>query len=170
VGKGANDYLQHTRSVSRQSLVSFGKDDVIIVISKSSTEGTRFLSSHSKKMADPLSKVTGALQAEKIIPDVIPSVHFSPRVLFSVVWPSTATEVMLGNKISKNLVQEEPEIKILPMQGAGGSDVEEVSYVVVMTDPDAPSRADPKFGEWRHWVVRLSLSFIDIHKFWLKIP
>ena len=119
-------------------------------------------------MADPLSKVTSALQAEKIIPDVIPaSVHFSPRVLFSVVWPSTATEVILGNKISKNLVQEEPEIKILPMQGTGGSDVEEVSYVVVMTDPDAPSRADPKFGEWRHWVVRLT--FINIHNFSLKI-
>ena len=55
---------------------------------------------------------------------------------------------MLGNKIPKNLVQEEPEIKILPIHGAGGSDGEEVSYVVVMTDPDAPSRADPKFGEW----------------------
>jgi len=120
-------------------------------------------------MADPLSRVTSALQAERIIPDVIPaSVHFSPRVLFSVVWPSTATEVMLGNKISKNLVQEEPEIKILPMQGAGESSVEEVSYVVVMTDPDAPSRANPKFGEWRHWVVRLS--FIDTHIFSLKIP
>ena len=26
-------------------------------------------------------------------------------------------------------------------------------YTVVMTDPDAPSRADPKFREWRHWVV-----------------
>ena len=112
-------------------------------------------------MTDPLSKVTSALQAEKIIPDVIPaSVHFSPRVLFSVVWPSTSTEVMLGSKIAKSLVQEEPEIKILPMQGAGGSGVEEVSYVVVMTDPDAPSRADPKYGEWRHWVVRLSFYMI----------
>ncbi|KIM37786.1 hypothetical protein M413DRAFT_448296 [Hebeloma cylindrosporum] len=105
-------------------------------------------------MADPLSKVTSALQAEKIIPDVIPAtVHFSPRVLFSVVWPSTGTEVVLGSKIAKNLVQDEPEIKILPMQGSGASEVEEASYVVVMTDPDAPSRADPKYGEWRHWVL-----------------
>jgi len=108
-------------------------------------------------MADPLSKVISALQAEKVIPDVIPaSVQFSPRVLFSVFWPSTGTEVMLGSKIAKNLTQEEPEIKISPMQGAGGDgvDSEEFSYVVVMTDPDAPSRADPKFGQWRHWVVR----------------
>ncbi|KAF8558053.1 PEBP-like protein [Imleria badia] len=22
-----------------------------------------------------------------------------------------------------------------------------------MTDPDAPSRSDPKMGQWRHWVV-----------------
>lgn len=110
-------------------------------------------------MTDPLSKVTSALQAEKVIPDVIPaSANFSPRVLFSAVWPSTGTEAMLGSKIAKNLVQEEPEIKVLPMQGAGGSGLEEVSYVVVMTDPDAPSRADPKLREWRHWVVRLSFS------------
>ncbi|KAG5463824.1 MAG: protein D1, partial [Olpidium bornovanus] len=27
------------------------------------------------------------------------------------------------------------------------------TYTLVMTDPDAPSRKDPKFGEWRHWVV-----------------
>ncbi len=22
-----------------------------------------------------------------------------------------------------------------------------------LSDPDAPSREDPKFGEWRHWLV-----------------
>ena len=119
-------------------------------------------------MADPLSKVTNALQADNVIPDVIPaSVQFSPRVLFSVFWPSTGTEVMLGSRIAKNLTQEEPEIKISPMQGGGGSGVEEFSYVVVMTDPDAPSRADPKFGQWRHWVVCLSL--LHIHNFSLRI-
>jgi len=118
-------------------------------------------------MTDPLSKVTSSLHAEEVIPDVIPaSANFSPTVLFSITWPSTGTEVVLGSKITKDLTQDEPEIKILPMQEAGGLGVDEVSYTVVMTDPDAPSRADPKFGEWRHWVVRLSLSRV---KFSLKI-
>lgn len=26
-------------------------------------------------------------------------------------------------------------------------------YTLVMTDPDAPSRADPKVREWHHWLV-----------------
>lgn len=26
-------------------------------------------------------------------------------------------------------------------------------YTLIMSDPDAPSRADPKFGEWNHWLV-----------------
>ncbi|XP_062510513.1 protein D3-like [Corticium candelabrum] len=26
-------------------------------------------------------------------------------------------------------------------------------YTIVMTDPDAPSRKDPKFREWHHWIV-----------------
>ena len=26
-------------------------------------------------------------------------------------------------------------------------------YTLLMTDPDAPSREDPKFGEWKHWLV-----------------
>lgn len=26
-------------------------------------------------------------------------------------------------------------------------------YTLCMTDPDAPSRQDPKFREWHHWLV-----------------
>ena len=26
-------------------------------------------------------------------------------------------------------------------------------FIIYSTDPDAPSRADPKFGEWHHWLV-----------------
>ncbi|KAF2070232.1 hypothetical protein CYY_008452 [Polysphondylium violaceum] len=26
-------------------------------------------------------------------------------------------------------------------------------YTLIKTDPDAPTRADPKFGEWRHYLV-----------------
>jgi phosphatidylethanolamine-binding protein (PEBP) family uncharacterized protein len=26
-------------------------------------------------------------------------------------------------------------------------------YTVIKTDPDAPSREDPKWGEWLHWIV-----------------
>lgn len=26
-------------------------------------------------------------------------------------------------------------------------------YTIILTDPDAPSRAEPKFREFRHWLV-----------------
>ena len=29
----------------------------------------------------------------------------------------------------------------------------EKDLCVLTVDPDAPSRADPKWGEWRHWLV-----------------
>jgi phosphatidylethanolamine-binding protein (PEBP) family uncharacterized protein len=35
-------------------------------------------------------------------------------------------------------------------------------YTLVMNDPDAPSRADPKNGEWHHWcVVNIPDSHVD---------
>ncbi|KAG0323005.1 hypothetical protein BG000_002750, partial [Podila horticola] len=33
------------------------------------------------------------------------------------------------------------------------SDSPNDKYTLIMTDPDAPSRSNPKFREWRHWVV-----------------
>jgi hypothetical protein len=118
----------------------------------------------AKNMSDPLVKVVNALKAEKVIPDVIPaSVNFLPSVLFHIVWPSNGTEVVLGNKVQRGLTLDEPEIKILPEVAPKEDQVDSthpsnLSYTLVMTDPDAPSRADPKFGEWRHWVVSLDLS------------
>ncbi|KAJ3501537.1 hypothetical protein NLJ89_g9291 [Agrocybe chaxingu] len=107
-------------------------------------------------MSDPLTKVTAALKSEHIIPDVIPeSVKFSPSVLFSITWPLNGTEVVLGDKVERNLTLEEPQIKILPLLAPEGASNkgDEISYTLVMTDPDAPSRADPKYGQWRHWIV-----------------
>ncbi|KAF9477447.1 PEBP-like protein [Pholiota conissans] len=112
-------------------------------------------------MSDPLNKVLAALKTNKIIPDVIPeSANFSPSVLFSIVWPSNGTEVVLGDHILRDLTDDEPEIKILPMAtpkddhtAADSSHSGNISYTLVMTDPDAPSRADPKNGQWRHWVI-----------------
>lgn len=43
----------------------------------------------------------------------------------------------------------------------GYSTKEDVSYTLVMTDPDAPSRDDPKFGPFRHWVVSTQTSHIQ---------
>jgi len=99
-------------------------------------------------MAENVSSLLNALKRDQVIPDVIYK-SFTPSVLFSIVYPGVETG--LGKEILRNHTLPEPTIKIL----SGGG--EDKSFTLVLTDPDAPSRADPKFREWRHWVVCLKL-------------
>ncbi|KAJ4476538.1 PEBP-like protein [Lentinula lateritia] len=108
---------------------------------------------------DPLSAVVTALERESIIPDVIPKTSgFVPTVLFSVIYPG-GIEVVLSTELLRENTLEEPEINFTPMvtsdeiAGDLTSNRGETSYTLVMTDPDAPSRADPKYRQFRHWVI-----------------
>lgn len=92
------------------------------------------------------STIPQALERDQIVPDVINS--FSPSILFSIIFPS-GKEALLGNELLKEDTLEEPDIVFtslnIPAQQASntgeGSDVgKEVSYTLVLTDPDAPSR------------------------------
>lgn len=102
---------------------------------------------HTTTMAENVSTLLNALKHDQVIPDVIPK-SFAPSVLFSIVYPGVETG--LGKEILRNHTLPEPTIKLLSGAGEGAGDK---SFTLVLTDPDAPSRADPKFGEWRHWVV-----------------
>ncbi|KAI9566975.1 PEBP-like protein [Boletus coccyginus] len=100
---------------------------------------------------DPLSVVADVVSEAGIIPDVIPDrTTFTPEALLVVKWP-TGKEATLGNTLTTIDTADEPSVSFTPMQSfAAASDI---GYTLVMTDPDAPSRSDPKMGEWRHWVV-----------------
>ncbi|KAF5376918.1 hypothetical protein D9615_007316 [Tricholomella constricta] len=101
---------------------------------------------------DPLSNVVSSLKREKIIPDVMPP-SFAPSVLFSVVWPN-GSEAVMGNFLSREDTLEEPEVNFVPLIVPDAPKAaQDVTYTLVMTDPDAPSRANPKFGQFRHWVI-----------------
>ncbi|KAL0572054.1 hypothetical protein V5O48_009912 [Marasmius crinis-equi] len=108
-------------------------------------------------MADPLSAVVTALKREQVIPDVIPE-DFNPSVLFSVIYPS-GKEALLSSELTREDTLDEPEINFTPMvvsdEAAGDSTTDggETTYTLVMTDPDAPSRAEPKYRQFRHWVI-----------------
>lgn len=103
-------------------------------------------------MSKSLTAVVNALKSSGAIPDVIPH-NFTPSINFNVFWPSKGNETAIGETLSKESTQEEPEIKILATDGPGATDIN-ATYTMVMTDPDAPSRQDPKWGQFRHWVVR----------------
>jgi len=103
-------------------------------------------------LLDPLNTVRIALADAGIIPDVIPAVPpFLPKALLVVTFP-TGQEALLGNTLTKKDTADEPTVAFTPMQVLDMTD--EPTYTLVMTDPDAPSRHDPKFAQWRHWVVR----------------
>ncbi|KAI0066944.1 PEBP-like protein [Artomyces pyxidatus] len=107
---------------------------------------------------DPMSAVLSTLRRESLIPDVIPE-GFQPSLLFSVVYPN-GKEVLLGNELTVEDTLDEPSIVMTPLNipfeqavSDGSDPTADLSYTLVMLDPDAPTRADPIYREFRHWVV-----------------
>ena len=106
---------------------------------------------YTMPVLDPLSAVATAVKAAGIIPDVIPDkTPFIPEALLDVKWP-TGKEAMLGNTLTTIDTADEPAVSFTPMQSFAAAT--DVGYTLAMTDPDAPSRGDPKMGQWRHWLV-----------------
>ncbi|KIM52170.1 hypothetical protein SCLCIDRAFT_1223980 [Scleroderma citrinum Foug A] len=101
-------------------------------------------------MIDSYSAVVSALTAGDIIPEVI-RLPFNPSARLVVSWPTSDKEASLGNTLTAPETALEPSVAFTPMITQAPYD--EVSYTLVMTDPDAPSRKDPKFAQWRHWLV-----------------
>lgn len=60
--------------------------------------------------------------------------------------------VNLGNEIAPVDVKEQP--KITYKANPDGF------YTLIMTDPDAPSRANPVRREFRHWLVSFTVFFL----------
>ncbi|ELU15110.1 hypothetical protein CAPTEDRAFT_6247 [Capitella teleta] len=77
-----------------------------------------------------------AFTKDAVIPDVIDSI---PAKLL------TFTRFIAFYILSLNQVSACPSVHYEAEDSA--------YYTLIMNDPDAPSRQDPKFGEWHHWLV-----------------
>ncbi|XP_050667757.1 protein D2-like isoform X2 [Leptidea sinapis] len=84
---------------------------------------------------------TSVFEANGIVPDVIPK---APADTVQVSYPSGVT-VSQGNELTPTKVKDVPKV----LYTANPDDF----YTLAMTDPDAPSRKEPKFREWHHWLV-----------------
>ncbi|XP_069691569.1 protein D2-like [Periplaneta americana] len=84
--------------------------------------------------------VAEAMEKNGVVPDVIPS---APPEALEITYG--AAKVNLGSELTPTEVKDVPEVKWDADDGA--------YYVLCMTDPDAPSRTEPKNREWRHWLV-----------------
>lgn len=60
-------------------------------------------------------------------------------------WPSV--QATLGNTL------EPKELKDAPSVSLSGQNNDHAQFVVTLTDPDAPSRQDPKWSEFCHWIA-----------------
>ncbi|XP_048584814.1 protein D3 isoform X2 [Nematostella vectensis] len=91
------------------------------------------------------------MDKHEIAPDVIDSV---PSQEVKLKYGDLA--VNKGNVLTPTQVQNPPTHISWPTeQGA--------FYTLLMTDPDAPRRSDPKFREWHHWLV-VNIPGCDVSK------
>ncbi|KAK7756141.1 hypothetical protein SLS62_001733 [Diatrype stigma] len=74
---------------------------------------------------------------------------FKPTTKLAVSFGGAAKAVDLGNFFRAGECKLPPSISFAAEAGADPS----TSYLLLLTDPDAPTPDDPKFAFWRHWVV-----------------
>lgn len=95
----------------------------------------------------------------EIIPTVIPTV-FEPQVDAHVSWKHE--DASFGNSVKPKKVQDPPHLKLVPKDQAAFNALSSVPLTIVLSDPDAPSRDNPKWSQVCHWIAtNLTLSHPD---------
>lgn len=69
-----------------------------------------------------------------------------PDKLLSISYPESGVKVDSGNELTPTQVKTMPKI-------VWESETPDTYYTLLMTDPDAPNRAEPNFREVRHWLL-----------------
>ncbi|XP_066144601.1 protein D3-like [Euwallacea fornicatus] len=87
------------------------------------------------------STVAKRMEKHGVVPDVISA---APSEIAEVCYPS-GVKVEQGNELTPTQVKDQPAI-------SWGAQTD-AFYTVCMTDPDAPSRKEPTYREWHHWLV-----------------
>jgi phosphatidylethanolamine-binding protein len=93
-----------------------------------------------------------ALQSSSIISDVLDD--FQPTHSLSVTYPRSHESVNLGNDIPVASVSSRPPFEFHAMSVEGGtSGSSNKTFTLILTDPDAKSRDNPKWSEMCHWIL-----------------
>ncbi|KAL0465886.1 phosphatidylethanolamine-binding protein [Neurospora intermedia] len=96
-------------------------------------------------------EVRKALKKAEIIPTVMDD--FVPTLDLKVKW-SHGNKASLGNTLKPKDLQDPPSIRLKDLVASTTClRRSHTSLVVVITDPDAPSRDDPKWSEFCHWIA-----------------
>ncbi|KAL2263555.1 hypothetical protein VTK26DRAFT_6203 [Humicola hyalothermophila] len=94
------------------------------------------------------------LEAE-IIPTVIDD--FTPSLALHAKWPSSHEQASLGNTLKPKDLQDAPTISLPDIHDtsppSSESESQSATYIITLTDPDAPSRTNPTSSEFCHWIA-----------------
>uniref|UniRef100_A0A8D9EX51 OV-16 antigen n=1 Tax=Cacopsylla melanoneura TaxID=428564 RepID=A0A8D9EX51_9HEMI len=88
------------------------------------------------------SAVSESMESNQVVPEVISK---APQDTLKVSYKDGHLTAELGNELKPDDLKEAPQV-------SWKADADSY-YTLVMTDPDAPSRKEPKAREWRHWLV-----------------
>lgn len=88
-----------------------------------------------------MSNIKALFNEQCIVPDVITA---APSEFLEITY-SNSVKVVMGKELTPTQVKNKPTVKWT------AKDTE--YYTLAMIDPDAPSRASPKFREWHHWLL-----------------
>ncbi|KAI4758645.1 PEBP-like protein [Aureobasidium sp. EXF-3400] len=109
---------------------------------------------HQEILTRPAEKdpnaIIAALRQAEIIPDVLNT--FSPLLSITMNWSSTA-ETELGNTLPPFALTHPPDVYSAKIASAYWP--EDIEFVLALTDPDAPSRSDPKWSQVCHMLFTL---------------
>lgn len=81
------------------------------------------------------------MEADGIVPGTLEE---APSAEIAITYPN-GKEVHIGQELTPTEVKDEPKVK---WEGDPNK-----FYTLVMFDPDAPSREDPKVADVKHWLV-----------------
>jgi len=91
-----------------------------------------------------------SLRQAQIIPDVLNT--FSPLLSITANWSSTA-KTQLGNTLPPSALTHPPDLYADKVASAYLPS--DITFVLALTDPDAPSRNNPKWSQVCHWLGSL---------------
>lgn len=86
-------------------------------------------------------QIQKTMEKAQIVPEVIP---VAPTEVANVAYPS-GCKALNGNVLKPVQVKDVPKVEWNADAAA--------LYTLCLTDPDAPSRKEPTYREWHHWLV-----------------
>ncbi|KAL8795571.1 MAG: hypothetical protein Q9195_001992 [Heterodermia aff. obscurata] len=93
-----------------------------------------------------------SLKKADVIPDVLAH-SFKPSFSLLLSYPSTHDHVFLGNVLPPANVSSKPIFEIHSLSPNPTPTQKNATYTLVLTDPDATSRAEPVKAQMCHWIV-----------------